>query len=578
MLENATRICGAKYGIMYRHNNGEFQPAAMCGVSQEVAEYLTERGTFRAPAGSPLTELARTKKPINISDIANEQTFASPRASKLGGARSFLSVPMLKDDELVGTINIYRQEVSPFTDKQIELLTNFAAQAVIAIENTRLLNELRQSLLEQQTATSEVLRVISVRLASLEPVFKAMLENAARICQAQFGALNSYDGTAFRNAALHNPPPQFALRLGEVIHPHPESGLGYVARPSGSPTSRTFERRSAVPRRRQSCRRSCRPGRCPHTSHCPDAQGRWADRCYHHLSPGGPAIYRQADRAGPELRRPGRHRHREHAAAQRIAAIAGAADGDVGSAERHQLVAGRTGAGLPGHAGERGADLRRKIRHLCTDTTDETFDPVALFGVPPALAEFIRERGPFQPPAGSTLDRLLRTKDVVRYRRRIGRACSEALPHGSAGARSLIAVPMLKEDGLIGAISIYRQEVQPFTDKQIELVQNFAAQAVIAIENTRLLNELRQSLEQQTATSECCASSVRHPASLEPVFQAMLENARASATPSSAPVPFRRRIVAASRMHRYAAAHCRIATAARSSIQPGTGQPRSDAS
>ena len=185
MLENAVRICDAKYGIMYRHNNGEFQPAAMCGVSQEVAEYLTERGTFRAPANSPLTELARTKKPINISDIANEQTFASPRASKLGGARSFLSVPMLKDDVLVGTINLSAGD-SPFTDKQIELVKNFAAQAVIAIENTRLLNELRQSL-EQQTATADVLRVISSSPGDLEPVFDAMLENATRICDAKFG-------------------------------------------------------------------------------------------------------------------------------------------------------------------------------------------------------------------------------------------------------------------------------------------------------------------------------------------------------------------------------------------------------
>ncbi len=134
----------------------------MCGVSQEVAE-PDRRGTFRPPAGSPLGRVARTKKPINISDIANEQTFASPRASQTWRGSLILSVPMLKDDELVGTINIYRQEVFRSPTSRSSCLQNFAAQAVIAIENTRLLNELRQRTnhCEQQTATADVLKVIS---------------------------------------------------------------------------------------------------------------------------------------------------------------------------------------------------------------------------------------------------------------------------------------------------------------------------------------------------------------------------------------------------------------------------------
>jgi GAF domain-containing protein len=145
---------------------------------------------------------------------------------------------MLNDDRLIGAIVIYRQEVLPFTDKQIELVKNFAAQAVIAIENTRLLNELRQrtddlsEALEQQTATSEVLRVISSSPGELEPVFQAMLENATRFCEAKFGIIWLCEGDEFRCGGLHNAPPALAesRRREPVIRPHAESPLGRAAR------------------------------------------------------------------------------------------------------------------------------------------------------------------------------------------------------------------------------------------------------------------------------------------------------------------------------------------------------------
>ena len=241
MLENATRICAARFGNLLLYDGSMFRVAAMHDAPPEWAEMRRRDPVLRVGPTNPLVRVATSKQLQHIVDIRREQAYldrdrAFVELADGAGARTLLIVPMLKENELVGTIGIYRQEVLPFTDKQIELVQNFAAQAVIAIENTRLLKELHQRTddlsesLEQQTATSEVLKVISSSPGELAPVFRAMLENATRICQAQFGTMNLYDGNAFRNVALHNPPPQYAMRQGQVIHPHPESGLGYVAR------------------------------------------------------------------------------------------------------------------------------------------------------------------------------------------------------------------------------------------------------------------------------------------------------------------------------------------------------------
>src|SRR5262249_50868124 len=270
------------------------------------------------------------------------------------GARSFVEVPMLKENELIGSIIIYRQEVRPFTDKQIELVKNFAAQAVIAIENTRLLNELRESL-QQQTATSEVLRVISSSPGDLKAGSAAMRASATRLCEARYGMLWLSEGDGFRSVAMHDVPPELAdeRERENVIRPGPEIPLGQLAR-------------------------------------------------------------------------------------------------------------------------------TKRVVHIA----DITAEPGYSKGYRPLVA----------------------LADI-------------------GGARTLLLVPMLKEGKLVGAIAIYRQEGRPFSDKQIALVQNFARQAVIAIENTRLLNELRESLQQQTATADVLKIISSSPGDLQPVFQAMLENA-----------------------------------------------------
>ena len=241
ILENATRICGAKFGTLYLWDGDAFRVAALHNVPPALAN-IRRREPIRPGPKAALTRLLRTKDAVHIPDATADEAYLDRdplfvTGVQLGGFRTFVCVPLLKENEVVGAISIYRREVRPFTDKQIELVSNFAAQAVIAIENTRLLNELRQRTddlsesLEQQTATSEVLRVISSSPGELEPVFQILLENAVRLSEANFGSLYLYDGEMYRIGALHNTPAAYAeLRRREpMFRAGPATSYGRVA-------------------------------------------------------------------------------------------------------------------------------------------------------------------------------------------------------------------------------------------------------------------------------------------------------------------------------------------------------------
>jgi len=513
MLENATRICDAKFGFLFRYDDGAFQPMAMLNVPSALADFLRQRGPYRPEPGLPLHRLVQTKKAVHTIDQATEKV-QTPSA-KLAGARSHISVPMLKEGEIVGAISIYRQEVRPFTDKQIELLTNFASQAVIAIENTRLLNELRQrtddlsEALEQQTATSKVLQVISSSPGELEPVFQAMLENATRLCEAGFANLLLSEGDQFRRVSLYNAPPAFAeyWRRTPMVRPHPESALG-----------RTALTKQVV--------------QINDTKTAPA----YLDRDPTAVAGAELAGYR-AVLAVPMLKE-----------AALIGAIVVFRQEIRPFTEKHielvrdfakQAVIAIENTRLLNELRQRTDDLSESLQQQ-TATADvlkvisrSTFDLQAVLDtlVESAARLCEADMGGIGRPQGELLQfvashghspdfvRFMKTRPLPRERgSAAGRAWLEGRvvhipdvrsdPDYTVGNqklddfRSIIAVPMLREGVPIGVLVLARHEVRPFTDKQIELLITFADQAVIAIENVRLFDEVQARTRELTQSVE----------------------------------------------------------------------------
>jgi GAF domain-containing protein len=542
MLEKATHLCEAKFGVMFRFADGVFRATSWLG--NPPAYTIEQPHVVSEHPHNPLTQIVSTKQPVHISDLTKERAYIerNPRIVALveaAGARSLLVVPMLKNEELIGAIAIYWQEARTFTEKQMELISNFAAQAVIAIDNARLLSELRESL-QQQTATADVLKVISSSPGELEPVFEAMLEKAVQICSAKFGNLWLREADNFRIGATHGAPPAYveARRSEPVLYFSP-----------GNPLSRmiaTKQVQHITDMRMEQAYIEREPGPVVLVEAAGARTVLLVPMLKDNELIGVVAIYRQEVRPFTEKQ----IELITNFAAQAVIAIENARllnelrkrTDDLSESLEQQTATSEVLSVISSSAGELQPvfdTMLGKAVELCEASfgamwlvDGEGYRTAALHGdLPKAYAEQWRTGTLHRPKTAIPMERAIRSREPVHVTdMRQEKAYLEGDPLAVSavnigGIRTLVVVPMLKEGEAVGVITIYRREVRAFSDKQIELVSNFAKQAVIAIENTRLLTELRESLRQQTATADVLNIIASSPGELEPVFETMLANA-----------------------------------------------------
>ncbi|WP_439399251.1 GAF domain-containing protein [Bradyrhizobium sp. PMVTL-01] len=538
LVESATHLCEADHAWLFQRD-GEllrFSSSYGHGTAQHerIKEFFRSR-EVRIERGSIVGRSASEGRVVHVADVLSDPEYTWNEAQKIGGYRAALGAPLLRDGSVVGVIFVAKTKPEPYSRKQIELVTTFADQAVIAIENARLFNEVQaktrdlEESLQQQTATSEVLQIINSSPSELAPVFDAMLARAMRLCEAAFGGLWLFKDEGYRAVALRGVPPAYARYL-ETTTATPG--------PHTAPYRFLHGERSAIQNEDLAAEEPYLAGDPQRRALVDLGRARSAlqvplvnnDRVL-----GVITIYRQQVKSFSEKQ----VALLENFAAQAVVAIENARlfsetkealERQTATAEVLEVI-----SSSPGDLKPVFDRMLAKAMHLCEAQCGFIYRieqgamrAVAEIGVPPAFAEY-RRTNLHTGGAATPVDVMRATRKPAHvHDARESEPYRKGNPNAVAGvdlggARTVLYVPMIKNDDIVGVINVYRQEVRPFTEAQIALLENFASQAVIAIENARLFNETQEALERQTATADVLKVIASSPSNLQPVFDAIAE-------------------------------------------------------
>jgi signal transduction histidine kinase len=500
ILANATSLCEAKFANLFLCEGDAFRVVAMHNAPAVYAEERL-RQPLRQGLDSGLSRCARTKQTVQIPDLLADPA-AAPMLAKFAAARTILAAPMLKESDVIGVIIIYRQEVRPFTDKQIELVQNFAKQAVIAIENTRLLNELRESL-QQQTATADVLNVISQSAFDVQPVFETIIKNAAQLCQSVLSAVYRSDAELVHLVAhdQFSPESVTAVRAAYPVPITSDNVIAVAVREkrvvhiadvlvSGGYTElqRTSGYRAilVVPIMRGDVAigaiavMQLQPRLFPETQ--VELLKTFASQA---------VIAIDNVRLFNELR-------------QRTDDLSESLQQQTATADVLKIISRSTFdlKSVLQTLVESAARLCNADAATVTRQKDGRFIRAESYGYSPEFIEHLRAL-PVEPGRGSAMGRALlegKTVQIADVLADPDYTLTEAQKLG--GYRTMLGVPMLREGLPIGVLTLTRLQVRPFTDREIALVSTFADQAAIAIENVRLFDEIQEKNRQLADASQ----------------------------------------------------------------------------